>query len=174
MNTIYSKSSMDRSNWIKTTILILLLFVICLFIYYKGDMYVAGGFFLFFLLLTLVIYVIQPTYFALTSDELVMSAPCKSRVLNFNEIASFRLIEKNDKRALIRSFGSSGIFGDLGYYSSRTIRTMKVFARRNNNWILITTHDRGNYVIAPDDPEFINYMTELIINKKKFHRGKFI
>ena len=65
----------------------------------------------------------------------------------------------------IRSFGVSWLFGDLGYFSSTAIGHVKVFARRSDNRILITTIRHGNFIIAPDDPEFIHYLNRAILRR---------
>ena len=64
---------------------------------------------------------------------------------------------------MIRSFGVGWLFGDLGYFSSTAIGRVKVFARRSDNRILITTSRRGNFIIAPDDPEFIHYLNHAML-----------
>ena len=50
-------------------------------------------------------------------------------------------------------------FGNLLKESGVTRR----LARRSDNRILITTSRRGNFIIAPDDPEFIHYLNQAIL-----------
>ena len=85
-------------------------------------------------------------YFPLIFPSLILTAPIRL-----------------DLGIMIRSFGVGWLFGDLGYFSSTAIGRVKVFARRSDNRILITTSRRGNFIIAPDDPEFIHYLNQAIL-----------
>ena len=83
--------------------------------------------------------------------------------INIEEILSAREVDRLDLGIMIRSFGVGWLFGDLGYFSSTAIGRVKVFARRSDNRILITTSRRGNFIIAPDDPEFIHYLNHAML-----------
>lgn len=177
METIISSSSVDRINVIKTILFtFVLVSALAIFFYYvdfnkvEDKMLYAlpAVLFLIFSVMYIVIYGNLPTRLVLDSEKILLDAPFKKRKIYLNEISFVRLLERQDFKGLIRVCGTNGILGDWGYFSSATIRNMKVYTRRSNNWILISTYRRGDFVIAPDDFRFIHLLEEriLLIRKK--------
>ena len=105
----------------------------------------------------------MPNRFIVDGEKLVIDAYFRKTYINIEEILSAREVDRLDLGIMIRSFGVGWLFGDLGYFSSTAIGRVKVFARRSDNRILITTSCRGNFIIAPDDPEFIHYLNQAIL-----------
>lgn len=105
----------------------------------------------------------MPNRFIVDGEKLVIDAYFRKTYINIEEILSAREVDRLDLGIMIRSFGVGWLFGDLGYFSSTAIGRVKVFARRSDNRILITTSRRGNFIIAPDDPEFIHYLNQAIL-----------
>lgn len=163
METRISSSTMDNTNKIKTSVTLFLLYGICLFPASHGDLYALLGMFAFSTLTSFAIWGFMPKRFIVDGEKLIIDTPFRKHYIRIEEIISVRAVEQSDLGITIRSFGSSWLFGDLGYFSSTAIGHVKVFARRSNNRILITTSGRGNFIIAPDDPEFINYLNRAIL-----------
>lgn len=105
----------------------------------------------------------MPNRFIVDGERLTIDAYFLKTYIRMEEIVSVRLIDRTDVGIMVRSFGIGWLFGDLGYFSSTMIGHVKVFARRHDNRILIATHNRGNFIIAPDDPEFIHYLERAIL-----------
>lgn len=161
METITSPSTMDRTNrwitWIVTFFFMLVLYLTRSIHGVEWILYAV------FCTLYVVIYGNLPTQFILTREEVILDAPFAKRRIALNEIVEIRPVEAQKKKGIIRAMGSSGIFGDWGYYYSPTFRLAKVYARRRDHWILIVTSRRGNYIIAPDDPSFIHYLNRALL-----------
>lgn len=160
METITSTSSMDRPNKILTLVLTLILVGTLILI--RTERMAMWGVFAFLSGIYIVTYGFLPTMFRITSDALILDAPFKKIRLSLSEIQSVRLLGPQDKKGLIRTCGSSGFFGEWGYFYSTALKTVKVYARRTDNWILVTTSNHGSYVIAPDDPDFIHSLEKAI------------
>lgn len=160
METITSTSSMDRPSRIMTIVLTLVLVGTLLLI--SSQRMAMWGTFALFSIIYGVVYGFLPTMLRITSDTLVLDAPLKKIRLSLSDIQTVRLLGPQDKKGLFRTCGSSGIFGEWGYFYSSALKTVKVYARRTDNWILVTTYDHGSYVIAPDDPDFICYLEKAI------------
>ena len=147
METRISSSSMDNANKIKTSVMLLLLYGICIFPAWDGNLSVLLGLFAVSSILCMLTRGFMPNRFIVDGEKLVIDAYFRKTYINI----------------MIRSFGVGWLFGDLGYFSSTAIGRVKVFARRSDNRILITTSRRGNFIIAPDDPEFIHYLNQAIL-----------
>ena len=157
METRISSSSMDNANKIKTSVMILLLYGICIFPAWDGNLSVLLGLFAVSSILCMLTRGFMPNRFIVDGEKLVIDAYFRKTYINIEEILSAREVDRLDLGIMIRSFG------DLGYFSSTAIGRVKVFARRSDNRILITTSRRGNFIIAPDDPEFIHYLNHAML-----------
>lgn len=154
---------MDRTNFLITLILTALLVVLFFVI---PDFYPRLILFALFSVIYVVIYGHIPTSFSLTEDSLVLKAPYKKISIRLNEISAAQYLGKGNVFSMIRTFGSSGIFGHWGYFYSPRIGKVKLYARRNNHWILIHTLHKGKYIIAPDDPSFFDELQSRLLIEK--------
>lgn len=165
METITSPSTMDRTNrwstWIVTLLLMLLLYLT------REVHWVEWMLYALICVVYVVVYGNLPTQFLLTREEVVVDAPLANIRIALKEIVEIRPIDRAERNGLIRIFGSSGIFGDWGYYYSPSFGRAKVYARRRNHWILIVTSGRGKYIIAPDDPSFLHYLNRALLRSKQ-------
>ena len=156
METRISSSSMDNANKIKTSVMLLLLYGICIFPAWDGNLSVLLGLFAVSSILCMLTRGFMPNRFIVDGEKLVIDAYFRKTYINIE-------VDRLDLGIMIRSFGVGWLFGDLGYFSSTAIGRVKVFARRSDNRILITTSRRGNFIIAPDDPEFIHYLNHAML-----------
>lgn len=152
MNVYATTSTLDKTNKIKTAIVIGMLGIICS-LTLKSDPVIGTILTGISLVLILFLYGSTPSRLERTDKELRIVCLFNTRIIPLAEIHEVRILEKRDKAGLIRTCGADGIFGYFGLFSSCTISKMMVYARRKDNWTLIST-DTGNYVIAPDDINF--------------------
>ena len=129
--------------------MLLLLYGICIFPAWDGNLSVLLGLFSVSSILCMLTRGFMPNRFIVDGEKLVIDAYFRKTYINIEEILSAREV--------------GWLFGDLGYFSSTAIGRVKVFARRSDNRILITTSRRGNFIIAPDDPEFIHYLNHAML-----------
>lgn len=163
MEAQISSSTMDSTNRIKTTVILLVLYGICLYPAVHGDLKELLIMFAVSTCLCIATRGYMPNRFIVDGEKLVIEAYFKRTTIYICEIVSVRPVKELDMGITIRSFGSSWLFGDLGYFSSTVIGNFKVFARRSDNRILIITSDRGQYLIAPDDPAFIDNLNRAVL-----------
>lgn len=158
METWISSSTMDKANKIKTSAMLFIIYGICIFPALDGNLNVLLGLFAFCSLFCLVTRGLMPNRYILDREKILIDAYFLKTCIRIDEIVLVRQVDQSDLGVMIRTFGFGWLFGDLGYFTSSVIGHIKVFARRSDNRILITTSNHGNYVIAPDDPEFIHYL----------------
>lgn len=163
MNIIASPSTMDRNNIIMTWLVTLLLGSVLFMI---ESSYGRLGFASLFAFLYVFIYGHIPTRYRVDEKACVLEAPFKKLVIPLDEITAVRSLCRYDQQGLFRLFGSGGLFGYWGYFYSHTLGRIKIYARRNNHWILIVTRYRGRYVIAPDDPDFFDLLKGMLLVRR--------
>lgn len=156
------ETTLDKINRTKTVVLILLIAIIDFAIYHQTDSYYVG------VVITIVlvsfigfIYASQPSKIILTREEIILLCISKNISIPLSEIESVRWFTEEDRHGLIRTFGSGGLFGYFGIYSSVTVPKIQCFAKRDANWVLIESA-RGNYIITPDDESFVEQLKVMI------------
>lgn len=100
-------------------------------------------------------FICTPHQYILTKSELIIRRHIGNAVIPLADLRAVRLMTPADKKGIWRSFGSEGMFGVYGYYSSPRFKRLTVFARRYNHWTLLIT-ERKKYVIAPDDLQLVD------------------
>ena len=102
-----------------------------------------------------------PYKYILTNTELIIKRQIKDTVIPWASISQIRLMTKEDKKGMLRTFGVEGAFGAYGKYQSLKHKKLFVNVRRYTNWTLIVTNGK-KYVIAPDDIQLIEVAIKLI------------
>jgi hypothetical protein len=166
-----SKSSMDKMTKIKTAFVSTLFFGVIIFILIvqKGDRHlpliISGSMFVLYIIAMTYGVLNTPVSYKITNDFLVINKrrhPVNIPISDVNEIREFG---SDDKKGLIRTFGAEGIIGNLGKYSSRQHKALRLFTSRDTNWVLIKTNSGKKYVISPDNLELI----EKVIAQKRIN-----
>jgi len=96
-----------------------------------------------------------PYKYILTNAHLIIKRHYKDIVIPLQAIKLIQLMNLDDKKGLLRTFGVEGAFGSWGYYQTSAHKKLTVFVRCYENWTLIIT-DRKKYVIAPNDLQLID------------------
>lgn len=133
METRISSSSMDNANKIKTSVMLLLLYGICIFPAWDGNLSVLLGLFAVSSILCMLTRGFMPNRFIVDGEKLVIDAYFRKTYINIEEILSAREVDRLDLGIMIRSFGVGWLFGDLGYFSSTAIGRVKVLMIIRNN-----------------------------------------
>ncbi|MCE4563173.1 hypothetical protein INQ51_02515 [Maribellus sp. CM-23] len=172
-NAIFEcKSSMDKRTKMKTIFVFLAFALLTGFLYAKSDNNKAPFVIAIILSLTYLIACVfgiyqTPISYKILNGNLIIKSRLTQKVINIREIFNVRIFDSEDRKGLIRIFGAEGVLGNIGYYSSTRINKMTILTSRDTNWVLINTKDNKKIVISPDDLELVNFVTELIKNKKK-------
>ncbi len=163
-------ASYDSPVKIITTLTILLLLAISLkFIYDMinsgGDMIaiLSLGFGVFVMAgIILACYIYRPQYYILNTDGLQIKRTINSRTIAYSEIAEIRLLEKEELRGIIRTFGVGGLFGYFGRFRSGKLGVMNFYTTQGNNKTLIVLKNGEKVVITPDDIGMIDKIRSCI------------
>lgn len=131
MEARISSSTMDSTTRIKTSVALFIVYGICLFPAANGDLQVLLVMFAVSSLLCAVTRGLMPNRFIVDGEGLVIDAFLQKTRIPLEEIVSVSPVDQLNIGVSIRSFGSSWLFGDLGYFMSTTIGNVKVFARRS-------------------------------------------
>jgi hypothetical protein len=110
-------------------------------------------------------YLFAPQSYLLTDQGLTIKRHIGPVQLNLNEISDIRILNKDEIKGLIRTFGVGGLFGYFGKYYNKTIGKMTFYATNRANAILITTKQGKKIVITPDDPGLIEAVNQWIRKK---------
>lgn len=163
-----SRSSFDRItklNMLFVFTLVFLIALIFLYIFYRfGQNAVIG------LYSTLILYGVlmmfgyfnTPVKYYLTNSKLYIKRPGGLIRINLRDIKEIRGFRSSDRQGLINIFGSVGLFGNFGIYSSKKHKRFNLYATRKSNWVLIEMNFGKKYVISPDDLRLVEKTNELL------------
>lgn len=145
--------TVDRPNRLTTLLLcgfMLAAMVICWF----SSAYImavilllVGG------VLPILIYVNLPRQIEVTPTAILLHCPTRVKSIPRSETTEIRRIQDHDLQLFFRKWGSSGMFGDWGHFSSKLYPDMLVYTKRNKkDWILVRNNGQV-WVLSPDDGE---------------------
>jgi hypothetical protein len=101
-------------------------------------------------------YLFSPQYYLLTDQDLFIRRFVGDVRISLNDIAYARILNPDEMKGVIRTFGVGGLFGYYGNYYKSSIGKMSFYASKRTNKILITTKEGKNIVITPDDLGLVN------------------
>jgi hypothetical protein len=158
-----SKSTQDIGICIRSSIVVIILFVILWLIPFSngfnmGWIGITGLFLIFMAYIVGFLYV--PYRFMLTKTHLIIKRYCGDIVLPIKEIMEIRLFTANDKKGLFGYCRVDGIFLHYGLYSTKIHKTLHVYTRRDSNWMLLVT-SKKKYIFAPNDIRLVEMVQNL-------------
>ena len=107
-------------------------------------------------------FICTPYKYILTNSEFIIKRYFKDIVIPLQNIKLIKLMTK-DERKIKFGVTADACFGSWGYIETSKYKKLYLYVRRWNNWTLIIT-DRKKYVIAPDDLQLIDAVTQQIGN----------
>jgi hypothetical protein len=115
---------------------------------------VIGSFFL--LAIIFVPFVYHPLNYLITGNQIIIRRPLKNVIIQKHKIENVKIVDQQNMKGTLRSFGVAGLFGYYGRFSNLKIGSMLWFATQRKNYVLIQTNDDKNYILTPDNPnEFV-------------------
>jgi hypothetical protein len=106
--------------------------------------------------LLIVTWLFAPKKYEITPSELFVRRPGGDVRIPLRDIRGARLLQKDDLRGLLRTFGNGGLFGFYGRYWNRRLGTQRWYASRNSELVAIQTSTRL-LVLSPEHPaDFVN------------------
>ncbi|MFM7015747.1 MAG: PH domain-containing protein [Bacteroidota bacterium] len=103
-------------------------------------------------------WMLHPTSYEITSDELLIHRPKGPIKIALSDI---KTIEKTDAGLSIRLFGSGGLFGYFGYFSSKKLGKHYRYTGNNEDLVCITCSTK-KYLLSIYDQAFLNHLIEKI------------
>ena len=107
----------------------------------------------------LISWLLHPTSYEITNKELLIHRPKGPIKISLTDIKS---IEKTEPGFSIRLFGSGGLFGYFGLFSSNKLGKHHRYTGNNENLVLLNT-GKKKYLLSIHDELFFD---ELIKHKK--------
>ena len=107
-------------------------------------------------ILSIAMYNLKPLSVTIGNDAIIINRKWKPVTINFSEINSIRIVEKEEMKGVIRTFGNGGLYGYTGMYYNKIMGSMRWYCTQRCNYILIQTRGKKT-IITPDLPnEFMN------------------
>lgn len=97
-------------------------------------------------------YALHPVSYTLNKDSIIITSPLRKKIIHLDESTTIRQITKGELGLLIRTFGSSGLFGNIGLFHSSKAGVLEVYTTDSSNMVLIKTNKK-RYLISPDNPK---------------------
>lgn len=116
------------------------------------------------ILLTLILiisYLLSPKSYVLYDNELVIKQQIRSKRISYKEIKDIKLIQNEDLKGLIRTFGIGSLFGEVGKFYHKKYGRLNLFASQHKNIVLIETANK-KYIISPNNIDIIDRIKEKI------------
>ena len=101
----------------------------------------------------LIAFIFRPISYIILDEFLVIHRPLLDIKIALNEIENMVVLDSQELKGTIRTFGVGGLWGYWGSFANSRIGAMKWYATRMSNAVLITTGNNKKIVLTPDDPE---------------------
>lgn len=95
----------------------------------------------------------RPINYQTKDNQLIIHGLFSDIKIDHQKIKSIDLLEKEDLRNTIRTFGVGGLFGYFGKFANRKLGNMTWYATRRENAVLVRTIDDKKIILTPDEPE---------------------
>jgi hypothetical protein len=148
------KASLDTTSKIITAIVFLMAVTGITMCFFKNDWYT--GLILGFIPSILIVFtfIFKVQSYQITDDKLIIKRPVSifNREILLSDIASVRLLNKQDFKGTIRTGGVGGLFGYYGYFSNIRLGNFTMYATNGKNRVLLVVGKyKSEIVISPDD-----------------------
>ena len=134
------------------TLLLLSIVVWQIYIFYNTPQLNSVKAVLFLLAILLVPYFYHPLNYHIEAEEVVIRRPFNKVLIRRSEIESVKMVDQQDMKGTLRSFGVAGLYGYYGRFSNLKIGSMLWYATQRRNYILIQTKGSNTYILTPDKP----------------------
>jgi hypothetical protein len=108
-----------------------------------------------------VAWMLHPTSYEISNESLVIHRPVRSIKIS---LASIKNIERTEPGYSMRLFGSGGLFGYYGLFSSNKLGRHHRYTGNNKNLVLIST-EKKKYLLSIHDNLFFQELSKKINSK---------
>jgi hypothetical protein len=103
-----------------------------------------------------VAWMLHPTSYEITNENLVIHRPVRAIKIS---LASIKNIERTEPGYSMRLFGSGGLFGYYGLFSSNKLGRHHRYTGNNKNLVLIST-EKKKYLLSIHDDLFFQELSK--------------
>jgi hypothetical protein len=89
----------------------------------------------------------SPRSVAITGDAVVIERPARPIVIPLTKITSVRSAGPGDFRGIIRTFGSSGLWGNMGRFRSPALGNFRMYSTNMDDAVILDAGER--FVVTP-------------------------
>lgn len=158
-------------KWDKTTTFITVLSLIVLigavigleFAPFKGsDIWIKIFIQIFLIASVLFAYSLMPVRLSVNPEQVTIKRPFNTLDIPMKDIVEIKSIQKQSLKNSIRTFGSGGLFGYLGYFYNKELGNYTMYTTETENLILIRTNIKKYVLSCTKSEEFIDYIKDKI------------
>lgn len=99
-------------------------------------------------------FLAAPRRYIVNKTNFIVKRIITDYTINLNDITNVIDIPNSQSWKFVKSFGISGLFGNIGKFYHRRYKYTTFFASRNSNLVLIETKAK-NYIISPGGKDFV-------------------
>lgn len=107
---------------------------------------------LIFIILT-ISYLYMPRWYIVSPKGILTGRRISDVLIPIEAIDNARTVTEEEMGFAIRLFGNGGVFGFTGYYFSRKMGRMRLYATRKSHYVLIIGNENKKIIVTPDNPE---------------------
>jgi hypothetical protein len=93
--------------------------------------------------------------YEVTADSISVIRPLNKMVIPRNEITNVRPLGDDETQGLRRQNGIGGLFSYTGIFNSDKLGQVRLYITRKDKCVFIETRTQGNFILSPDDENFI-------------------
>lgn len=97
---------------------------------------------------------IAPLSIRIDHEKIQIRKPLASVEIPIEHVVSIKKVNFNEISDAIRTFGSGGYFGFVGYFRNKRYGKFLMYSTERKNLILIRTHDK-TYVVSCRNPDLL-------------------
>ncbi|WP_212004750.1 PH domain-containing protein [Chitinophaga sp. HK235] len=106
---------------------------------------------------------VKPLAYELTADALIIIRPLSRKRVLLADIAEVFPLAADELKGSIRSFGSGGLFGYLGYFASQQQGAYEMWCTDRTSMVMIILKNKKKLVISPvERNEFVLALQQVI------------
>lgn len=112
----------------------------------------------------LITYLFSIRKYIVDSSSLTIVRPFKDIVIEKNNIKEVVVVDPDDMKWTIRTFGNGGLFGYYGKFYNNKLGRMTWNATQRKNYVLLTLTGNKKIIITPDDLSIVESLKSKYLN----------
>ncbi len=155
MEEIFKYKFDRRSKRITTIVIVAVVAVFCVILWLFGVGGYLSAWFLFFVLAVAALYILSiPRYVKVDDEAVEIHCVVELTRIHIGDVKSVARLDADAMRYVFPLLGSYGFFGYYGYYYDlKEWQTIKIYAKRWDDFVQIEDIYEQKYVVSCPDPQ---------------------